>query len=146
MKKLIFVLVFALLGTYFQSAQAQTFSRVVTVNRSLNSAQATQRNGQIDTLFTVPSGKIFKIEYLQGSNFYDSWTNVIVPIFINGILITSVESRGLIDKYGKSSCKISSTLVNTSVWLKSGDVISCKIEPSIGEFQVFLSGIEYDAQ
>ncbi len=145
MKKLIFIFAFALLGTCFQSAKAQTFSRVVTVNRSLNYTQSNQRNGQIDTLFTVPSGKIFKIEYLQGSNFYDLRTNVIVPVFINGILITSVDSR-LIGKYATFGCNISSTLINTSVWLKSGDVISYRIEPSNGEFQVFLSGIEYDAQ
>lgn len=145
MKKLIFVFVFALLGTYFQSAKAQTFSRVVTVNRNLNQTECSQRNGQIDTLFTVPSGKIFKIEYLQGSNIYSYNYNVSVPIYINGIFITSVEKR-IYDKVGQFGQNLSSTLINTSVWLKSGDVISYRIELSNGEFQVFLSGIEYDAQ
>jgi hypothetical protein len=36
MKKLILVFVFPLLGSYFQSAKAQTFSRVVTATKNID--------------------------------------------------------------------------------------------------------------
>ena len=146
MKKLIFVFAFALLGTYFQSAQAQTFSRVVTVTKNLDQNECFQRRYQIDTLFLVPNGKIFKIELLQGS-FQSAGSRLPVKIFINNVLITQYQSTSLSSFYryaGQNVNSISSTSSST-IWLKNGDFISFEID-SYYDCQVFLSGIEYDAQ
>lgn len=143
MKKLIFVFVFALLGTCFQSAQAQTFSRVVTVSRNLDQAECWQRRFQVDTLFTVPNGKILKIELLQGSTDVGSGSREALPIYLNGTLYNDVKNTSL-RRFGANTSN-STTINSFSFWLKSGDIITYQIRPDY-DCQVFLSGIEYDAQ
>ena len=146
MKKLIFVFVFALLGTYFQSAKAQTFSRVVTVSKNFNQFECSQRTGQIDTLFVVPNGKILKIDLLQGS-FQSSGRRIPVKIFINNVLLTQYTSATANNFYSYNSQNVTSisSTTSTSLWLKSGDLISFELRSEY-DCQIFLSGIEYDAQ
>jgi hypothetical protein len=143
MKKLIFVFVFALLGTCFQSAKAQTFSRVVTVTKNLDQTECFQRRYQIDTLFVVPNGKIFKIELLQGSSEYAQGSREALNIFINGSLYNDIKNTSI--RRAGSNQGLSIAINSSSFWLKSGDIISFQIWPN-SDCQVFLSGIEYDAQ
>lgn len=151
MKKLIFAFVFALLGTYFQSAQAQTFSRVVTVTKNFDT---TFYNNSLfylqDTLlYQVPTGKIFKLEFSTGY-----WSNQTIQATYYSPLFISINDNQIFGYPFYPAVSISSaikqpSLINSSIWLKEGDKIT--IPKSYGggfrySIQVFLSGIEYDAQ
>ncbi len=148
MKKLIFVFVFALLGSYFQSAQAQTFSRVVTfgIDTTLNPGN----NGYSDIIYTVPQNKIFKLVHLEkdlyfytrtincpGCSFSQKYPSK--AITINDISIADIFQTN--------------TRGGTEIWLKAGDQIKFNGTPEYDRtretmekyrIRVFLSGIEYD--
>ena len=152
MKKLIFVFVFALLGTYFQSAQAQTFSRVVTVTKNIDT---TFGNNAIfylqDTLlYQVPIGKIFKLEFSTGSQRYTSQNGT-----INNLVYISINNNEIFGypnypaTYSLNSTTYQPSVINSSIWLKAGDRITIPYSYYGGfrySLRVFLSGIEYDAQ
>jgi hypothetical protein len=153
MKKLIFVFVFALLGTYFQSAQAQTFSRVVTVTKKLDSTA--NPNGIIyltdSVLYSVPAGKVFKLEFFTGAyRVGPSNSPNHYPLYckLNGVPIYSYKNRES-TTYG--TAHYNPSFLNESIWLKAGDVITIQGDIVTGGFNkliinYFLSGIEYDAQ
>jgi hypothetical protein len=130
----------------FQSLKAQTFSRVVTVNRNLNYPQLQQLSGQLDTLFIVPSGKIFKIEYFTGSIGVTGYRKSL-EVYINGVLIPEFEQKSTLISGLTYSGNVGfhSFKCTSPIWLKEHDVIS--FMPYTGnDCQIFLSGIEYDAQ
>ena len=153
MKKLIFVFVFALLGTYFQSAKAQTFSRVVTVTKNIDT---TFGNNAIfylqDTLlYQVPIGKIFKLEFSTGHQSYTSTSTITYNKPLN-ISINKIPIIGF-PNYPATTSITSTTyqpsVINSSIWLKAGDRITIPNSYAGGylfSIRVFLSGIEYDAQ
>ncbi len=144
MKKFLFLTGMILAMGAFQSLKAQTFSRVVTVTKNLDQTECSQRRNQIDTLFVVPNGKILKVDLLQGS-FQDAGRRTPVQIFVNNVLLTQYSSATgnyFYEFNGQNVSSISST-TGTSLWLKSGDLISFKLRAEY-DCQVFLSGIEYD--
>ncbi len=144
MKKFLLLTGMILAMGAFQSLKAQTFSRVVTVNRNLNQTQLSQKNGQLDTLFIVPNGKILKIEFFVASFRYSGVGNpFIVPasVFINGSLIPEFE-KSTVD-YNFQTADISKFKLSTSIWLKSNDVVSYQIL-NLVDCNVFFSAIEYD--
>jgi hypothetical protein len=135
MKKLIFAFVFALLGTYFQSAQAQTFSRVVTVTLDTTVSNGLGLN---KVLYTVPLGKILKVSGIIIDSYYTNASNkytLPAEIAVNSVTIGSTTNFRI-----------------TDFWIKPGDTINLKgvlsgyNQQSSYIYKVFLSGIEYDAQ
>ena len=156
MKKLIFIFAFALLGTYFQSAQAQTFSRVVTVTKNIDTFSTYQGGGsyqnldlQDTLLYQVPPGKIFKLEYAtaQYSNRTSSTSNNIIFISINNVQIIGYPNYPATQNLGYINYQPS--VFSSIMWLKAGDRITFPKTYYGGnpiKIQVFLSGIEYDAQ
>jgi hypothetical protein len=135
MKKLIFAFVFALLGTYFQSAQAQTFSRVVTVTLDTTVSNGLGLN---KVLYTVPLGKILKVSGIIIDSYYTNAINkytLPAEIAVNSVTIGSTTNFRI-----------------TDFWIKPGDTINLKgvlsgyNQQSSYIYKVFLSGIEYDAQ
>ena len=135
MKKLIFAFVFALLGTYFQSAQAQTFSRVVTVTLDTT---VYNNSGLNKILYSVPSGKILKVSGIAIESYYTNANNkysLPAEIAVNTVTIGSVSSFKINDFWLKP---------NDSINLKG--VITGYNQQSSYIYKIFLSGIEYDAQ
>lgn len=157
MKKLIFVFVFALLGTYFQSAQAQTFSRVVTVTKNIDTFSTSIGGGayqilnlQDTLLYQVPIGKIFKLEFSTAhySNRSSSvnYQNAIF-ISINNVQLIGYPNYPATQTLNNNNYQPS--VINSSIWLKAGDRITFPKTYNGGSpiaIRVFLSGIEYDAQ
>jgi hypothetical protein len=139
MKKLIFVFVFALLGTYFQSAQAQTFSRVVTVNIDTFFNGISSQNRVI---YKVPPNKVFKLSYIGKDITYIYGTSNNKGYPTDPI---SINSFSLPDNIFFGNLK-----EQEGLWLKSGDEIRYKTisqyPPSSWTIKIFLSGIEYDVQ
>lgn len=157
MKKFLFLTGMILAMGAFQSLKAQTFSRVVTVTRTIDTMGTYYNGGFLpinfpDTfclLYQVPQGKIFKLEFATGSYFYGNSIGLFSPIFIqiNGIPLISYPNYPSNFGYGINSTVFNPSMLNSSIWLKSGDKIGFGKDINGGNpvnIKIFLSGIEYD--
>jgi hypothetical protein len=115
MKKQILLIIFGL-SSFFVNAQGNLqFNQVLTYSGSLAANTSTAN-------YTVPSGKVWKVEFAEGG--YDFYLQ------INNIGSVGIENQ------------INSPRVNISFWLKANDLIKCIAYGYIGSY--FISIIEYN--
>lgn len=116
MKKQILLIIFGL-SSFFVNAQGNLqFNQVLTYSGSLTNYAST-------TDYTVPSGKVWKVEYVESSNAY---------FFL---LINNISRVALKD--GNAGNGISPTF-----WLKANDLMKISASNSGGTY--FISIIEYN--
>jgi hypothetical protein len=151
MKKFLFLTGMILAMGAFQSLKAQTFSRVVTVTKKLDTTA--NQNGIIyltdSVLYSVPAGKVFKLEFFTGSfrtGSYQSPNHYPLYCKINGVPIYSYKNR---ETTTYPSSNYNPSFLNESIWLKPGDIITFQGDIVTGSYNkliinFFLSGIEYD--
>lgn len=119
------------------ATKAQTFNRVVTI--AIDSANFNISTPKV--MFTVPTGKIFKVEMIRAEN-----TNVPYGYSSNGDMTMFINGKKLFISYPQTSY----FTIDKPFWLKENDVITLQggwySAGGTNYLRFFLSGIEYSSQ